>query len=52
MMGKFDREKITDNNQRANVVSEFVNNIYGIIEVISNDTIDTDLYVQKTFNCE
>lgn len=52
MMGKFDREKITDNTQKTRVVSEFANNIYGIIEVISNDTIDTDLYIQKTFNCK
>lgn len=50
--GKFAREKINDNNQKVLVCTEFADNINGLIDVISMDTIDSDEYIQNTFNNE
>lgn len=50
--GKFVRENINDNNQKVLVCTEFADNINGLIDVISMDAIDSDKYIQKTFNNE
>lgn len=50
--GKFAREKINDNNQKVLVCTEFADNINGLIDAISMDTIDSDEYIQNTFNNE
>ena len=47
--GKFVRENINGNNQKVLVCKEFADNINGLIDVISMDTIDSDEYIQKTF---
>ena len=46
---KFVTENIHDRNQKACVCSEFADNINGLIDVISNDEIGTDEYIQVTF---
>lgn len=48
--GKFARNKINDNNQKVLICTEFADNINGLIDVISMDAIDSDEYIQKTFN--
>lgn len=50
--GKFAREKTNDNNQKVLVCTEFADNINGLIDVISMDAIDSDEYIQNTFNNE
>ena len=50
--GKFIRENINDNNQKILVCTEFADNINGLIDVISMDAIDSDEYIQNTFNNE
>lgn len=46
---KFIKENIHDNNQKNCICSEFADNINELINVISDDTIDTDEYIQNTF---
>lgn len=48
--GKFVRENINDNNQKVRVCTEFSDNISGLIDAISMDVIDSDEYIQNTFN--
>ena len=50
--GKFVKENINDNNQKARVCAEFADSIRSLIDVISVDAIDFDEYAQKTFNIE
>lgn len=50
--GKFARNNINDNNQKVLVCTEFADNINGLIDVISMDAIDSDEYIQNTFNNE
>ena len=50
--GKFVRENISDNHQKVYVCTEFADNINGLIDAISMDVIDTDEYIQNTFNDE
>lgn len=50
--GKFVRENISDNNQKICVCTEFADNINGLIDAISLDAIDSDEYIQNTFNNE
>ena len=50
--GKFVRENISDNNQKVRVCTEFSGNISGLIDAISMDAIDSDEYIQNTFNYE
>lgn len=47
--GKFVRESITDNTQKVQVCTAFADNINGLIDAISMDTIDSDEYIQNTF---
>ena len=47
---KFVTEHISDNNQKVRVCIEFANNINGLIDAISIDSIRTNEYIQKTFN--
>lgn len=48
--GKFVRENISDNIQKVRVCIEFADNINGLIDAISLDAIDSDEYIQNTFN--
>lgn len=48
--GKFVREKITNNMQKVQVCTAFADNIIGLIDAISMEAIDTDEYLQNTFN--
>ena len=53
--GKFVREGICEDYncesyKRESVCKEFADNVSGLIDVISMDTIDTDEYIRKTFN--
>lgn len=50
--GKFVRENISVNHQKVCFCAEFANNINGLIDAISMDAIDTDEYIQNTFNNE
>ena len=50
--GKFVRENISDNNQKVRVCTDFSDNISGLIDAISMDAIDSDEYIQNTFNNE
>ena len=50
--GKFARENISINYQKMRVCTEFADNINELIDAISIDTIDTDEYIQNTFNNE
>ena len=47
--GKFDLEGIKDIFQRARVSSSFANNIEGLIDAISINSITTNSYIEKTF---
>lgn len=47
--GKFVIEKILDNNQKVKVCIEFADNINELIDAISIEAIETDEYIQKTF---
>ena len=48
--GKFVRENISDNNQKIRVCTEFADNINELINAISMVSIDSDEYIQNTFN--
>lgn len=48
--GKFVSENITNNIQKVKVCTEFADNINSLIEAISVEAIDTDEYIQTTFN--
>lgn len=50
--GKFVRENISDKYQKVRVCIEFADNITGLIDAISIDTIDSDEYIHNTFNNE
>lgn len=50
--GKFTEENIYNNHQKVHVCAEFADNINGLIDAISIDAIDTDEYIQNTFNNE
>ena len=47
---KFSKEHINDENQKAHICSEFADNINNLIDAISIDAIDSDEYIEKTFN--
>ena len=47
--GKFVRENLTDNVQKAQVCTAFADNIFGLIDAISMESIDSDEYIQNTF---
>ena len=49
---KFDTEKITDDNQRVKVAAEFADNIQGLIDVISINSMSLKSYIQTTFEHE
>ena len=46
---KFVRENISNNIQKVHVCTEFADNIKGLIDAISIESIDTDEYIQNTF---
>ena len=48
--GKFVRENITNNTQKVQVCTEFADNINELINAISMVSIDSDEYIQNTFN--
>lgn len=48
--GKFVRENITNNTQKVRVCTEFADNINELINAISMVSIDSDEYIQNTFN--
>lgn len=48
--GKFVRENITNNTQKVRVCTEFADNINKLINAISMVSIDSDEYIQNTFN--
>lgn len=48
--GKFKKENLNNENQQQAVCEEFANNIKDLIEVISNNKIDTIEYIEKTFS--
>ena len=50
--GNFVRENNSDNHQKVYVCAKFADNINGLIDAISMDAIDTDEYIQNTFNDE
>ena len=50
--GKFVRENLTDNVQKAQVCTAFADNIFGLIDAISMETIDSDEYIQNTFRSD
>ena len=47
--GKFVRENLTDNVQKAQACTAFADNIFGLIDAISMESIDSDEYIQNTF---
>lgn len=47
--GKFVLENIINNTQKVKVCTEFADNINELIEAISIEAIDTDEYIQATF---
>lgn len=47
---KFVTENISDNNQKVRVCIEFADHINELIDAISIDAIDSDEYIQNTFN--
>ena len=49
---KFDVENIINTTQRSKVASEFAANIQDLIEVISNNLISTNSYIENNFNNE
>ena len=50
--GKFVRENISNNNQKIHVCVEFANDINNLIDAISMEAIDSDEYIQTTFQGE
>lgn len=46
---KFARENLTDNIQKVRVCIAFADNIMGLIDAISMEAIDSDEYIQNTF---
>lgn len=49
---EFKREQIADESRKAKVVSDFTANVYGLIDAISDDSIDIDEYARNTFMVE
>lgn len=47
--GKFVRENLTDNMQKVQACTAFADNIIGLIDAISMESIDSDEYIQNTF---
>lgn len=47
--GRFVRENLTDNVQKVQVCTAFADNIIGLIDAISMESIDSDEYIQNTF---
>lgn len=47
--GKFVRENLTDNTQKVQTCIAFADNIFGLIDAISMESIDSDEYIQNTF---
>lgn len=47
--GKFVREKISDSVEKNMVCREFAANIENLVEAISMESIDTEEYLQETF---
>ena len=47
--GKFVRENLTDNIQKVQACTAFADNIFGLIDAISMESIDSDEYIQNTF---
>lgn len=47
--GKFVRENLNDNIQKIQVCTTFADNIFGLIDAISMEAIDSDEYIQNTF---
>ena len=50
--GKFVRENLTGNMQKIQVCTAFADNIMGLIDAISMETIDSDEYIQNTFRSD
>ena len=50
--GKFVRENLTDNAQKVQACTAFADNIFGLIDAISMETIDSDEYIQNTFRSD
>lgn len=50
--GKFVRENLTDNVQKVQACTAFADNIMGLIDAISMETIDSDEYIQNTFRSD
>ena len=50
--GKFVRENLTGNTQKIQVCTAFADNIFGLIDAISMETIDSDEYIQNTFRSD
>lgn len=50
--GKFVRENLTDNVQKVQACTAFADNIFGLIDAISMETIDSDEYIQNTFRSD
>lgn len=49
MAAKFRKENISDTEMMTRVCAEFAGNIAGVVNVISNDSINTDEYMENTF---
>lgn len=50
--GKFVKESITDNNQKVHTCVAFADSITELIDAIAIDAIDSDEYIQDTFDIE
>ena len=50
--GKFVKEAITDNNQKVHICAAFADSITELIDAIAIDAIDSDEYIQDTFDIE
>lgn len=46
---EFKRERIANDAKRAKVIADFTTSVYGLIDAISDDSIDVDEYVRNTF---
>lgn len=49
IIDKFDLENINSASQRKTVATEFANSIYDLIDMMSDDSVGTISYIQKTF---
>lgn len=47
--GRFVRENLTDNIQKVQVCTAFADNIFGLIDAISMESIDSYEYIQNSF---